>query len=481
MRRDLPTGTVTFLFTDIEGSTRLLDELGAEAYAEALAEHRASLPRGVARATAGWRWIPQGDAFFVAFPTARRRWRPQARRSEALTAARSRVRMGMHTGEPHLADEGYVGVDVHRAARIAAAGARRPGRRLGGDGRGARRSDGLRRARRAPAQGFRRAGPDLPARRRGASRRSRRSRTRTCRGRRARSSGRERELAEVLALLEDGARLVTLTGPGGSGKTRLALEAAATLVPEFKAGVFWVGLAALRDPALVTRDDRADARRQGRPGRAHRRARDAAAARQPRAGDRGGARAVRRSSRRARTSRCSSPAASCCGSRRGRVPGAPLAEPEAVALFCERAQAEPTRRDRASCARASTTCRWRSSSPPRGPSVLSPAQILERLSQRLDLLKGGRDADPRQQTLRATIEWSYDLLDADEQRLFARCPCSPAAARSRPPRRSPTPTSTPCSHSSTRASLRFTNDALLDARDDPRVRRRASTRVSESG
>ncbi|HEV8574532.1 MAG TPA: NB-ARC domain-containing protein, partial [Dehalococcoidia bacterium] len=64
--------------------------------------------------------------------------------------------------------------------------------------------------------------------------------------------GRECEVSEVLSLLRDGARLLTLTGPGGSGKTRLAIEAAAEVLPEFKAGVFWVGLAPLRDPTLVT-------------------------------------------------------------------------------------------------------------------------------------------------------------------------------------------------------------------------------------
>jgi predicted ATPase len=72
--------------------------------------------------------------------------------------------------------------------------------------------------------------------------------------------GRERELEEVLAELRDGARLVTLTGPGGSGKTRLALEAAAELVPAYNAGVFWVGLASLRDPLVRGGDDFADAR-----------------------------------------------------------------------------------------------------------------------------------------------------------------------------------------------------------------------------
>ena len=105
---------------------------------------------------------------------------------------------------------------------------------------------------------------------------------------------------------------------------------------------------------------------------------------------------------------------------------------------------------------------------------LTPAQILERLSQRLDLLKGGRDADPRQQTLRATIEWSYDLLDAEEQRLFARLSVFAGDARWRPPRRSWTPTSTRCSPSSRRASCASRTSATGCSR------RSASSRPSGS-
>jgi class 3 adenylate cyclase len=115
--RDLPSGTVTFLFTDIEGSTRLLDELG-ERYVKALEEHRRALRDAIARHD-GVEVDTQGDAFFVAFPTA----------PGALAAAREAqetlelpVRMGLHTGTPLLTEEGYVGTDVHRAARIAAAG-----------------------------------------------------------------------------------------------------------------------------------------------------------------------------------------------------------------------------------------------------------------------------------------------------------------------------------------------------------------------
>ncbi|MFL5930284.1 MAG: adenylate/guanylate cyclase domain-containing protein, partial [Gaiellaceae bacterium] len=115
--RSLPGGTVTFLFTDIEGSTRLLQEHG-ERYAELLSEHRRVLREAFAH-HGGVEVDTQGDAFFVAF----------ARASDAIAAAFDgqaalrdgpiSVRMGLHTGEPVVTDEGYVGIDVHRAARIA--------------------------------------------------------------------------------------------------------------------------------------------------------------------------------------------------------------------------------------------------------------------------------------------------------------------------------------------------------------------------
>ena len=100
-------------------------------------------------------------------------------------------------------------------------------------------------------------------------------------------------------------------------------------------------------------------------------------------------------------------------------PVPPLVEPEAVALFCARSQLEPTAEIAELCARFDSLPLAVELAAAR-TKALTPAQILERLSGRLDLLKGGRDADPRQQTLRATIEWSYDLLSPDEQQLFAR-------------------------------------------------------------
>ena len=120
MRSELPTGTVTFLFTDIEGSTRLLAELG-DGYAAVLAEHRRVLREAWLRCD-GVEVDTQGDAFFVAFGRASDAVAAAADAQVGLAGGPVRVRMGLHTGEPLRTDEGYVGFDVHRAARIAAAG-----------------------------------------------------------------------------------------------------------------------------------------------------------------------------------------------------------------------------------------------------------------------------------------------------------------------------------------------------------------------
>src|ERR671922_252353 len=119
--RRLPFGTVTFLFTDIEGSTQLLRELGPERYADALDKHRLTLRKAFST-HGGVEVDTQGDAFFVAFPTAGGALAAAQDAKDALADGPIRVRMGIHTGTPHVTAEGYVGVDVHRAARIAAAG-----------------------------------------------------------------------------------------------------------------------------------------------------------------------------------------------------------------------------------------------------------------------------------------------------------------------------------------------------------------------
>src|SRR5438128_3850699 len=120
LMRELPSGTVTFLFTDIEGSTKLLYELG-DAYAQALAEHRRVLREAFARHD-GAEFGTEGDAFFVVFARAADAVEAAAEGQQALRGGPINVRMGLHTGEPLLTGEGYVGIDVHRAARIAAAG-----------------------------------------------------------------------------------------------------------------------------------------------------------------------------------------------------------------------------------------------------------------------------------------------------------------------------------------------------------------------
>jgi class 3 adenylate cyclase len=123
--QELPSGTVTFLFSDIEGSTRLLKELG-DGWGDVIRDHNRLLREAFAEAGGG-EVDRQGDAFFAVFPRARAGLAAAARAQRALAAhewpggASVRVRMGVHTGEPHVGEEGYLGLDVVRAARICAA------------------------------------------------------------------------------------------------------------------------------------------------------------------------------------------------------------------------------------------------------------------------------------------------------------------------------------------------------------------------
>jgi predicted ATPase/class 3 adenylate cyclase len=419
VRAELPSGTVTFLFTDVEGSTRLLHELGPEPYADALQEHRRALRVAFARYE-GVEVDTQGDAFFVAFSTADGAVAAAQAAQLELAGGPIAVRMGLHTGTPHLAEEGYVGRDVHLGARVAAAGhggqvllsaathdALEPSNRLLLGSLGEHRLTDFEQPVAIFQLGDRRFPPlktvantNLP---------------------RPASSflGREREVAEVVALLRDGARLVALTGPGGTGKTRLAIEAAAELVGELDAGVFWVPLATIRDPRLVVETV---AQTLG--------AADGLAAHI-------GARELllvldNFEQVVEAAPELSSLLEACPNLRllvtsrellriRGEAEYAvpPLATHEAVELFCARSRLDPDETVIELCRRLDNLPLAVELAAAR-TTVLSPAQIVERLSSRLDLLKGGRDLDPRQQTLRATIEWSYELLSPDEQRLFAR-------------------------------------------------------------
>ena len=417
MRADLPSGRVTLLFTDIEGSSKLLHELGAEGYGEALAEHRRVLREAFHR-HGGVEVDTQGDAFFIAFPTAPGALQAAQEAQQALAEGAIRVRMGLHTGTPHLVEEGYVGPDVHKAARIAAAG--HGGQvLLSKETREMTEADvevidlGEQRVKDfdAPVWIFQLGSERFPPLK---------TISNTNLPRPASSFvGREREVSEIASLLRHEARLVTLTGPGGTGKTRLAIEAASELVPEHRNGVFWVALAALRDPALVL--DTIGQTLGAKDGLAEHVAEremlllldnlEQVVEAAPELA--------------ALVESCPNLRLLATSRERLRIRGEveyqvlPLAESDAVELFSARARADPDETIQALC-RALDNLPLALELAAARASVLSPQQILDRLARRLDLLKGGRDADARQQTLRATIAWSHELLTPDEQRLFAR-------------------------------------------------------------
>jgi predicted ATPase len=414
VQRDLPAGTVTFLFTDVQGSTKLLHELGVDEYAKALAEHRRIL-REAFGLHGGVEVDTQGDAFFVAFATAPGALAAAGSATKALAPGPLGVRIGIHTGTPLLGEEGYVGEDVHLGARIAAAGhggqvllSKRTRELV--DGELTDLGEHLLKDFAEPVWIFQLGAERFPP-----------LRTISNTNLPHPASpfvGRAREVGEIASLLQDGARLVTLTGPGGSGKTRLALEAAAELVPEFRNGVFWIGLAALRDPALVA--DTIAQTLGAKDGLAEHIAErellllldnlEQVVEASPELA--------------ALVERCPNLRLLVTSRELLRVRGEieyavpPLVEPEAVELFGTRSGLEADETIAELCRRLDNLPLAVELAAAR-TSVLSPAQILERLSKRLDLLKGGRDAEARQQTLRATIEWSYELLDEDERRLFA--------------------------------------------------------------
>jgi len=414
--RDLPTGTVTFLFTDIEGSTRLLHELGPEGYASALAEHRRLL-RDAFSANGGVEVDTQGDAFFVAFPSAVGAVAAAIEAQEALDGGPVRVRMGLHTGTPHSTGEGYVGEDVNLGARVAASG-------HGGQVLVSKATrdliDGmeLRDLGEHRVKDFEQAvwiyqlgeGAFPPLK----------TISNTNLPRPASSFvGREREVGEVTALLRAGARLVTLTGPGGSGKTRLSIEAAAELVGESRNGTFWVGLATVHDPQLVL-PTIAQTLGANEELAAH-------------IGEKEMLLLLDNLEQVIDVAPDLAALVEACPNLRLLVTSRellrvrseveyevlPLADPDAVELFCLRSALAASPAIEELCRRLDSMPLALELAAAR-TKALSPEQILERLSERLDLFKGGRDAEARQATLRATIEWSHQLLDATGQQLFAR-------------------------------------------------------------
>ena len=459
----LPSGTVTFLFTDIEGSTRLLERLGS-AYEGVLDEHRRRI-RAAVDAGGGMEFGTEGDAVFAAFGS------PSGGLLAAAEAQRLlaeggwpvdvavQVRMGVHTGEVMLSNGDYVGLEVHRAARIAAAAhggqiivssatlALAADRLPAGTSLkdlGEHRLKDLTRAERLSQLVVAGLRADFP-----------RPRTLDTTPNNLPLQltsfvGRESLLAEAHRLLAT-TRLLTLSGPGGTGKTRLALQVAADVVDRFPEGVFFVPLASVLAPDLVP----------------------SAIVAALGLTDGGTALPLDRITAHLRTSRTllvldnfeqvlpaaptiaailrmtdsvkilvtSRSVLRISGEHELPVPPLELPDPrevatraslsqyEAVQLFIERgvaarpdfavtnenapAIAEITARlDGLPLAIELAAARLR---------LLSPQAILARLGDRLGLLSGGaRDLPARQQTLRAAIAWSYDLLDEGERRLFAR-------------------------------------------------------------
>jgi predicted ATPase len=423
---ELPGGTVTFLFTDIEGSTRLLHELGPTRYAETLAEHR-RVVRDAAAAHGGVEVDTQGDAFFIAFPTPRGAAAAAQAAREGLAAGAIRVRMGLHTGAPTVTEEGYVGEDVHRGARIAALAhgdqilvssataalldsepLRNVGRHRLKDFEGAVRIYQLGDREFPPLRTPGSVELPTPA---------------------TPFLGREQELFDAVSLVyERDPRVLTIVGPGGTGKTRFSIELARLLGDDAEGGTVFVPLAPLRDaefvlPAVADRlgaaspDPAAIAARVGER-RTHvvcdnleQLLPDAA---RPLAELVAAVPALRLLA----TSR---EALRIQGEAELDLP--PLVRDEAVALFCQRAQA--VRPDVTATDAVVQLCERLDGLPlalelaAARTKLLAPEALLDRLSDRLDALKGTRDAEERHMTLRATIAWSYDLLDEDEQALFA--------------------------------------------------------------
>jgi predicted ATPase/class 3 adenylate cyclase len=462
-RADLPTGTVTFLLTDIEGSTRLLDALG-DGYPAVLETHQGILREAV-RARGGIDVSTEGDSFFVVFDSAPQAVAAAVEAQRAVAAhewperATVRVRMGLHTGEGILGGDNYVGVDLHRAARIASAGhggqivvseATRalvePAAPEGVTFRdlGEHRLKDLphpERLYQVAAEGLPSEFPAL---------RSMDARPNNLPVQLTSFVGRRRELEEVKDGVRSG-RLLTLTGPGGTGKTRLALQAAVELLPEFEDGVFFVALAPISErtlvlPAVAKAIGLAEATRES-TGEAlvdHLRDKrlllvtdnfeqilDAA----PDVG------MLLSSTDGVSVLATSREPLGLSGEREYPVPPLALPDPahlpaierlsqyEAVSLFIERATAvrpgfQVTNENAPAvaelCARLDGLPLAIELAAARS-KILTPQAMLVRLDRALPLLAGGsRDLPQRQRTLRDAISWSYDLLDEPERHLFGR-------------------------------------------------------------
>ncbi len=456
----LPTGIVTFLFSDIEGSTRLLQDLG-DGYLELLQRHN-RIFREAIREQDGAEIGTEGDSFFVVFPNPLGAVQAAARIQLSLAdhpfAEPVRVRMGLHTGQGRLVADDYIGIDVNRAARIAAAG--HGGQILISD------------ATRALVE------PDLPAhltvRDLGSHRlkdlahperlyqlvveglpaefappKSLDARPNNLPLQLTRFIGRREEVSQIKGRLLNGARLLTLTGPGGTGKTRLALEVAAETLTAFEDGAWFVDLSSTMDSGLVISTIAEILGVKEKPGRPlqdalERSLKDRAMLvvldNFEQVVDAGAAvERLLQAAARLKILVTSRAALHRYGEQEFPVPPLDLPDPgnlpdlasltryEAIGLFIERAIAvKPdfalTENNAPSVAEITVRLDGLPLAIELAASrvkILSPQAIVERLGRGSPLLVSrAPDAPARQRTLRGTIEWSYDLLQEDQRRLF---------------------------------------------------------------
>jgi predicted ATPase/class 3 adenylate cyclase len=461
----LPSGTITFLFTDFEGSTHLLQQLGATRYGQMLVTVRRLL-RAACDQHHGSAVGATGDGSFFAFAQAPEAVAAAAEAQRTLAAhgwpagATVRARMGLYTGTAQVVGDHYIGLDVHHAARIAAAGhggqvllswstcalveSEMP-EGLALRDLGEHRLKDLQRAERlyqvvlpevpsdfSPLNSLDAHPHNLPIQL-------------------TSFVGRERELAELKALLME-TRLLTLTGPGGTGKTRLALRLAVEELEAFTAGVWLAELAPLADPSLVPYTVAKTLGVREQPGRPildvlcdYLRAKsmllvldncehliDTCAQM---------AEALLHAVAGLRILATSREALGVPGETAYRVPSLPvpmraqphnldaLARNDCVRLFLERATAlHPVMRLTTTNAPAIAEIGRRLDGIPLAielaaarTTILPPQQIAERLDDRFRLLTGGsRTALPRHQTLLALIEWSHELLTEPERVLLRR-------------------------------------------------------------
>jgi len=465
MKPDTPPATVTLLFTDIEGSTRMVQESGT-LFVQALSEHRELLEAAFS-ALSGQIVDTQGDSFFVVFRSAGEAVQAavMAQRSveghEWPEGARIRVRMGMHTGEPDASGGGFVGVDVNRASRIASAA-------HGGQVLMSAATAALVERNLPPETELRDLGDHRLKDLRGAEHifelhisgmpadfppiRSLSAYRNNLPVQLSSFVGREEARKHVAGLVE-ASRLVTLTGPGGTGKTRLAIEVAASLLDSslLSDGIWFVDLAAVLDPAFVTwavagalglREDVERPLLETILGFLHERrlllildncehlieacVRVTAA--------------VLTEAQSVRILTTGREALGIGGEVVWRVPSLGLPEAgdarleaaarsEAVRLFQDRARAVrgEFRLTEENLVPVVEICRRLDGIPlalelaASRLRMLSVSDVARRLDDRFRLLTGGsRISLPRQQTLRALIDWSYDLLAEEEQQLLRR-------------------------------------------------------------